>query len=555
MPGRFSMAWRLAIVLLLAANGTFGAEPAPPVAPQAESAPAIPSPAELEARGAVIGEVHIMVGDVFDTSIEGEDGWLYRTANKLHINTREQVVRDQLLFKPGDPYDDRVVRETERLLRANDYMYDAAIVPVAYDGERVDLEVRTRDVWTLNPGISFSRKGGENTLGAQLQEDNLLGTGRSLDFQWDDNVDRTSYGASYLDPHFLRSYTRFGVSYVNADDGSTKLLQLERPFYALDVRRAGGIHLLDSERNDPRYVLGENVGEFNHREEYYEAYGGLSRGLEGRWAKRWTAGFTYERDRFALDPVEPPAGPLPEDRTLAYPWLGFDLVEDGFQERVNQDQISRTEDVLVGLRASLKLGYAAEAIGADRDAVVMSASVRDGVDLRPGLSLFGSAGVSGRLEDGELRNGLLGAEGRFYWTTSRRSKFFASVSGTAAEQLDAELQLTLGGDNGLRGYPLRYQSGTGSALFTVEERVYTDWYPFHLFHVGAAAFADAGRTWGDDVTGAAPLGWLSDVGVGLRLGNTRSGLGNVLHIDVAVPLVREPGIDSVQLLVETRRSF
>src|SRR5512137_1801044 len=132
------MAWRLAVVLLLAARGALGADPAPPVAPQAGSAPAIPSSAELEARGAVIGEVHIKVGDVFDTSIEGEDGWLYRTANKLHINTREQVVRDHLLFKTGEPYDDRVVRETERLLRANDYMYDAVIVPVAYDGERDD---------------------------------------------------------------------------------------------------------------------------------------------------------------------------------------------------------------------------------------------------------------------------------------------------------------------------------------------------------------------------------------------------------------------------------
>jgi outer membrane protein assembly factor BamA len=549
------MARRLAVVLLLAAHGTLGAEPAPPVAPPSESVPAIPPPAELEARGAVIGEVHIAVGDVFDTSIEGEDGWLYRTANKLHINTREQVVRDQLLFKPGEPYRDRIVRETERLLRANDYMYDAKIVPVAYDGERVDLEVRTRDVWTLNPGISFSRKGGENTLGAQLQEDNLLGTGRSLDFQWDDNVDRTSYGVSYLDPHFLLSYTRFGLSYVDADDGSTKLLQLERPFYALDVRRAGGIYLLDSERNDPRYVLGKNVGEFAHREEYYGVYGGLSRGLEGRWARRWTAGITYERDRFELDPLEPPAGPLPEDRTLVYPWLGFDLVEDGFQERVNQDQISRTEDVLVGLRASAKLGYSAEALGADRGAVVMSASVRDGIDLRPGLSLFGSAGVSGRLEDGELRNGLLGAEGRFYWDTTRRSKFYASMSGAVTEQLDAELQLTLGGDNGLRGYPLRYQAGTARGLLTLEQRYYTNWYPFRLFHVGAAAFFDMGRTWGTDVTGARSLGLLKDVGIGLRLGSSRSSFGNVLHIDLAFPLDGTDDIDQVQLLVQTKRSF
>ena len=49
---------------------------------------------------------------------------------------------------------------------------------------------------------------------------------------------------------------------------------------------------------------------------------------------------------------------------------------------------------------------------------------------------------------------------------------------------------TIGGDNGLRGYPLRYQSGTARALFTVEERFYSNWQPLKLFDVGAAAFVD-----------------------------------------------------------------
>jgi len=548
VPSRPDTWWRLAaLLLLLAGRGSLAADEAAP----------IPSSQELEARGAVVGDIRIVIGDVFDTSIEGEDGWLYRAANRLHINTRESVIRGQLLFKPGDPYRDRLVRETERLLRTNDYLYEATIVPVAFDGRSVDLEVRTRDVWTLNPGFSFSRKGGENTFGAQIEEDNLLGTGRSLDFEWSSDVDRESLAVSYVDPHFLSSFTRFGVSYEDADDGSTKLLQLERPFYALDVRRAGGIYLLDSERNDPRYVLGEEVGQFAHREEYYELYGGFSRGLQGVWARRWTYGFTYELDRFELDPLEPPGGPLPPDRELAYPWVGFDLVKDSFEERVNQDQIRRTEDVLVGLRVSARLGYSTEALGADRAAIVASASVQDGMDLRPGQTVIGLVSASGRLEDGQLVNGLLSAEGRFYWETSKYSKFFASVSGAAAEQLDQEYQLTLGGDNGLRGYPLRYQAGTARALLTLEQRYYTKWYPFRLFHVGAAAFFDMGRTWGTDVTGAESAGLLKDVGVGLRLGSSRSSFGNVIHIDLAFPLDSAPGddIDSVQLLVTTKRSF
>jgi hemolysin activation/secretion protein len=154
-----------------------------------------------------------------------------------------------------------------------------------------------------------------------------------------------------------------------------------------------------------------------------------------------------------------------------------------------------------------------------------------------------------------LNDALLQAEARYYFRQSPRALFFASARGAVAERPDLDHQLLLGGDNGLRGYPLRYQSGTASALLTVEERFYTDWYPFRLFHIGAAAFADVGRTWGRDVAGEEPLGLLSDVGVGLRIGNARSGLGNVLHIDIAVPLSRQPGIDSVQLLVQTQHSF
>jgi outer membrane protein assembly factor BamA len=537
-------AWRLLTLLLLAGRVAAAEAPAP-----------IPSPQELEARGAVIGEIHIAVGDIFDPNVEGEDGWLYRTANKLHINTKPSVIRKQLLFESGEPYRYRLIQETERLLRDNDFLYDAVIVPTAYDGKVVDLEVRTRDVWTLNPGFNFNRKGGENAVGAQLEEDNLLGTGRSLEFEWSKNVDRTSLGVNYFDPNFLRSFNRFTIGYANADDGDTKLLVFNRPFYALDVKRAGGVSLLDNERIDDRYELGKKVGEFRHRDEYYEAYYGRSHGLEQGWARRWTYGVSYERDRFAPEPGKPLAGPLPPDRKLVYPWVGFDLVEDGYQERINQDQIHRTEDVLVGLRAAVRVGYSSETFGADDDALVASASLQDGADLSPTMSVFGTLVASGRLESGELENGILSAAGRFYWATSRRSKFYAAASGAVTERLDEELQLTLGGDNGLRGYPLRYQAGTSRALLTLEQRYYTNWYPFRLFHVGGAAFFDMGRTWGTDVTGAESLGLLKDVGVGLRLGSSRSSFGNVLHLDVAFPLDGDDDIDSVQFLVTTKGSF
>jgi hemolysin activation/secretion protein len=163
--------------------------------------------------------------------------------------------------------------------------------------------------------------------------------------------------------------------------------------------------------------------------------------------------------------------------------------------------------------------------------------------------------VSGRVEGSDIRDGVLTAEARYYQRTSKKTKFFATLNGTITENLDPESQLLLGGDTGLRGYPLRYQAGTSSALFTMEERYYTDWYPFRLFHVAGAVFYDMGRTWGTDVTGATSDGLLKDVGIGLRLGSSRSAFGNVIHVDLAFPLDGDPSIKGVQFLVGTKGTF
>ncbi len=90
---------------------------------------------------------------------------------------------------------------------------------------------------------------------------------------------------------------------------------------------------------------------------------------------------------------------------------------------------------------------------------------------------------------------------------------------------DPTQTLQLGGDNGLRGYPLRCQSGTRRALVTVEERFFTDLYVWRLFRVGGAAFVNVGRAWGGSAGGNANTanpGWLADARVGLRIVNTRT---------------------------------
>ena len=261
--------------------------------------------------------------------------------------------------------------------------------------------------------------------------------------------------------------------------------------------------------------------------------------------------------RRVFSPAPPPATTtlVPADRKLVYPWLAYELIQDDFGKFLNHDQIGRTEDFFLGTRVKAQLGWASEAYGADRNALIVSAKAGHGFSASDDSTLLLDSAVKGRIESGELRNTVFDAAARYYLRQSERRLFFTTLEGSLGRALDLDTQILLGGDNGLRGYPLRYQSGDARALLTVEQRYFTDWYPFRLFRVGGAAFFDIGRTWGSTPVSTPSQGLLKDVGIGLRIGNTRSGLGGIIHVDLAFPLDGDPSIDKVQLLIETKERF
>jgi hemolysin activation/secretion protein len=249
------------------------------------------------------------------------------------------------------------------------------------------------------------------------------------------------------------------------------------------------------------------------------------------------------------------AQPHARDRELIYPWLGFELVQDDFDRFSNHDQIGRTADFYLGTHLNAQLGYADPTYGADRSALIFSAKASHGSGSRDGSALLLNSAVGGRIESGELRNTVVDGAVRYYSKQSERRLFFTKLEASTGRALDLDTQVLLGGDTGLRGYPLRYQGGAARALLTVEQRYFTDWYPFRLFRVGAAAFVDVGRTWGESPGGTPSRGLLKDIGLGLRFGSSRSGLGNIIHVDLAFPLDGDSSIDDVQILVETKERF
>jgi hemolysin activation/secretion protein len=548
------------IVVTVAAASMFTAAPARAADTLLALAPGkiadpnnLPADAELEKRGARIGNIDIQVDDVFENTRSLSAP--YRMANGLHISTRAETVRHQLLFRSGEPFRRRVLNETERLLRGQRYLNDASVTVVRYNEDNtVDLNVRVHDVWTLSPGFSFGRKGGENSTKMKFEDSNFLGLGKQISLARSDDVDRTAWRLAYTDPHLFGSWWNLSTAYSSMSDGSEQALALSRPFYALDSRWSANLGASDEDSAVSRYSLGKRLERFDMHEKQFDIGGGISSGLRDGWTMRYLGGFRYDDRSFTARDDEPGVN-LPDARTLSYPWVGIEVLEDNYLSTRNLDQIGRTEDVYLGRSARMQVGFASTAFGSTRDALILDGALQDGLELGGERFLINSLGWRGRLEGSELNDAVLDANSRLYLRQSERSVFFASLTASLTSNLDPERQLLLGGDNGLRGYPLRYQAGKSNALVTLEERFYTSWQPLKLFNVGAAVFFDAGRSWGQDEYAAAPSGWLKDVGVGLRLGSARSGLGNVLHIDLAMPLDRGNDIDSLQLLIETRKSF
>ncbi|HEX6637527.1 MAG TPA: hypothetical protein VF033_07705 [Steroidobacteraceae bacterium] len=502
-----------------------------------------------------IGEIRIVTRSLFDAAAQDENTALARLANRLHVATRPATIEDQLLFRSGDPYQPELLAESARILRDTRYLRDAAVRPVAFHDGLVDVEVTTQDVWTFTPGISFGHSGGTSSTGFEVEDLNLFGTGTELGVGFKSNVDRDSKFIHYHDRQLGSSWWDLLASFADNSDGRRGELGLEHPFYALDARWAGGMSLLDDRRLDSRYRLGEVIDRFATHEKRATIYFGGSTGLVDGWVRRLSAGLTVDEHSFEPLPGAKGTQLLPADRRFFYPWLGAEWVQDGFRTARNRDQIEKTEDYSLGWRASARLGFASSQFGSDRTAAMLSARLSKGMQLDERQTLQFALDADGRLEQGSLRAGLLEVETRYHFRQSPRRLFFLDFSADAGTDLDADQQVLLGGDSGLRGYPLRYQSGKGRWLFTAEQRFFTDWYPLQLFNVGAAVFYDMGATWGRDPLGSRSRGLLRDVGFGLRLGNSRSALGNVLHLDVAFPLDRDPSIEGMQFLVQTRKSF
>jgi hypothetical protein len=516
----------------------------------------LPTDAELERAGARIGHIYVDIREIFDLSDPQDNNWIFRMADRLHFDTRERAILAQLQFVPGDRYSRAMLDETERIMRVDyNFIREPRIRPICYHDGQVDILVTTHEVWTLQPGIDFGRSGGTNAWAIDFADTNFLGLGKNVEVGHAETVDRASTFINWADPNIVGTHWIDAADFSKNSDGTAWGIAGAYPFIAVETPYTIGTNYADDHGIVHRYSLGQIYDAYDNDWRVGDFYAGEAVHIDSQWVDRLMLGWHVDRSNFYGTPEAIAVAPLPANRFLSYPYVRYEWLQNDYSTMQNLDLIARTEDVHFGLDASLGFGVATPYFGSDRDSILPDAELKYGFRFGLADDLFLTARVATRYEEGALHDFIATGTAAYYVATSDRSRLLMRFTGKYGYNLDLDHYVELGGDDGLRGYPLRYQNGSQDALFTIEERVYTRYYLLRLFNVGGAAFFDSGRTWGYTPVPTPNLGLLKDAGVGLRLGNARTSLGSVIHIDLAFPFERAPGVDRVQLLISTQATF
>ncbi len=215
--------------------------------------------------GRVIGTVHVRRLDVFGQSVydtlRQARNWFERTANNLHANTREGIIRRQfLLFKEGDLVDPEMLRDNERLLRTTPIFHDARILVVPRPGSRmfVDVFVITQDVWSLLPGGGF---GGFNNFSLILDQRNFRGVAHQVynRFSYNGTLpgQKFEYQGRYAIPYVnvlgLKTFVTAQADILHLRDIKQQSFKLYRPFLTPDTKYAGALELNHTRLNSLYY--------------------------------------------------------------------------------------------------------------------------------------------------------------------------------------------------------------------------------------------------------------------------------------------------------------
>jgi outer membrane protein assembly factor BamA len=506
--------------------------------------------------------INIHILPVFDETNPEENNWLFHLVNELHIDTHHNVIKNDLLFAEGEHIDTTLLEESERILRSRRYLNSALVSMQSNCNNEKTVDVSVHEVWTLVPEITYSHTGGNSNYGFGLHDSNFLGLGKTVNISHSVTALRTGDTWEYYDPNIGYLNSTLKLHYEDNDDGHVNNIALMKPFVALTTDWAGGINYLTYSQEVALYNAGKEADRFGQESNNHSIFYGVKlASTHAEFIHRITLGYNNFEDIFYSIGTPPNNSTvMPAARQFSYPWVEYQHIHDGYIEAYNIQQINRIEDINLGAQIKLRLGYVASKFDSYNKSLAFEAEYAQGKKISNDQLVRATISSTGFYGNNQFYNSLLKGDVNYHWKNLKRGQLYVGITHAKGFQLFQDLPIELGGDTGLRGYPIRYQAGDRLSLLTIEQRFFGEKEWLSLFHLGAAFFYDQGRVNGASAIPQDQQGWLRDVGFGIRISGTRNGnmeegSHNVLHIDIASPLDGSSDISKLQWLVKVKNSF
>ncbi len=518
-----------------------------------------------------VGRVDLLVYDIFrPDEIATEKGilaFLHRSMNALHVQSRHYVLRREILFETGDPYEPALLEETARNLRELGYLNNVSVAAVdtLSDGS-VPILVQVQDTWSLKADFAYSLSSeGEQRWAVNLSEDNFFGHGLELGISLGQDEDFSFHQFFLQKRRLLGSRWQLRGSTARRGDGYDHRLELGRPFYALDdpwgLLVQGWQYVLDQ-----RFYLnsaglpggGQPTRDGLHVLVPVSDEGFLLQGMvrtsslrAGRvW--RWGAGLEVREQDFgfdeslyelsdgrwvALDSLATPGTPVDrEEGRTVYPHLAVSSEGRNWTTSNFLLQYGPVEDILLIPQFEFRVGYSGPRTGATSghgDRILGQFEFQDWSRLGQGFLLLTGAGSFGY---GQVTDRYYALDGVTGWVklhgkgrTRRQTRLFGEVAW--GENLLGTDAFVLGLNCGLRTLGFAGMVGDRLVRWNCEHGLILPKEILGFFRGGFAAFYDGGLAWwqGEEAS------WQDvhhEIGFGIRFGSTRSARGEIARVDL-----------------------
>jgi hypothetical protein len=480
-------------------------------------------------EGKRVGRIVVVNHEVF-----GPDDGHLQLLNYFHRTTRESIIEREVLLRPGDFWDETVAQETRRRLTHVSFTTLVVVAPVqSASPGTIDLLIVTRDVWSLRLNSNFEYQNGVlSLLELQPSENNFLGRRKQLAVIYDLDLGRYAIGPGYHDSNIRGSRWTLSAGarllfgrQSDQLEGSSSSASLRYPLWSYKrrwgfgvgashfvgtSRRFSGVTLVDSAPALCTYSGNANVCDADpgrgvpvrYRTHYIQAGSDITRSFGQTVIQRVSLGYGFSgtrRDLFSDDFLAHPelrAGfltdVLPRTERVSAFSMSYELFLPDFVRYRDLGTYDFPEDVSMGPSAGASASYATPVLGSTREFWRFSGSVGWRVEIGQRGLLAVSAAAGTRLQEGESLDRNRGAE--LFFATPQFLRVLRLVTRFETQRLSnnrANARFSIGGDTGLRGYPIGVFQGEALVRGNVEMR--SSGWAVGFIRMGGVAFWDFGH--------------------------------------------------------------